>query len=290
MAAAAKACASCRIPPAPSLVAAAEVRPGDPLAILYTSGTTGPAKGVVCPHAQYYWWGVNSADVLGVGADDVLCTTLPLFHINALNTFAQAALTGCEVVFEARFSASGFWPAMRASGATVVYLLGAMVPILLAQPEGAGERDHRVRIGLGPGVPAAAGKAFFERTGVRLLEGYGSTETNFAIATAPDSPRGGVMGWLRPGFQARVADEDDRRSRTARRANSCCAPTSRMPSRAATSACRRRRSRPGATCGSTPATASCATPTARSASSTASRTRSGGAARTSRPSRSSRCC
>jgi crotonobetaine/carnitine-CoA ligase len=185
------------------------VQPGDPLAILYTSGTTGPAKGVICPHAQYFWWGVNSAEVLGVGADDVLCTTLPLFHINALNTFAQAALTGAKVVFESRFSASGFWPAMRLSGATVVYLLGAMVPILLAQPEGPGERDHRVRTGLGPGVPAAAGAAFKARTGVSLLEGYGSTETNFAIATAPDSPRGGVMGWLRPGFQACVADEDD---------------------------------------------------------------------------------
>jgi crotonobetaine/carnitine-CoA ligase len=84
-----------------------------------------------------------------------------------------------------------------------------MVPILLAQPPGPGERGHRVRIGLGPGVPAAAGAAFLERTGVRLLEGYGSTETNFVIATAPDSPRGGVMGWLRPGFQARVADDDD---------------------------------------------------------------------------------
>lgn len=196
-------------PAASAALAPAQVQPGDPLAILYTSGTTGPAKGVVCPHAQYHWWGVNSADVLGVGAHDVLCTTLPLFHINALNTFAQAAITGCEVVFEGRFSASGFWPAMRASGATVVYLLGAMVPILLAQPEGPGEREHRVRTGLGPGVPAAAGQAFFERTGVRLLEGYGSTETNFAIATAPDSPRGGVMGWLRPGFQARVANEDD---------------------------------------------------------------------------------
>ncbi|SDE67022.1 crotonobetaine/carnitine-CoA ligase [Variovorax sp. CF079] len=196
-------------PAATASLAPAKVQPGDPLAILYTSGTTGPAKGVVCPHAQYHWWGVNSADVLGVEPEDVLCTTLPLFHINALNTFAQAAITGCEVVFEARFSASGFWSTMRASGATVVYLLGAMVPILLAQPEGSGEREHRVRTGLGPGVPAAAGQAFFERTGVRLLEGYGSTETNFAIATAPDSPRGGVMGWLRPGFQARVADEDD---------------------------------------------------------------------------------
>ena len=196
-------------PEAEDALEAAPVQPGDPLAILYTSGTTGPAKGVICPHAQYFWWGVNSAEVLGVGADDVLCSTLPLFHINALNTFAQAALTGAEVVFEQRFSASGFWPAMRASRATVVYLLGAMVPILLAQPEGAGERDHRVRIGLGPGVPSAAGAAFRARTGVSLLEGYGSTETNFAIATAPDSPRGGVMGWLRPGFQARVADEDD---------------------------------------------------------------------------------
>ena len=146
----------------------ADLQPGDALAILYTSGTTGPAKGVVCPHAQYYWWGRNSADVLGVGTDDVLCTTLPLFHINALNTFAQAAVAGCQVVFESRFSASGFWPSMQASGATVVYLLGAMVPILLAQPEGEDERKHRVRVGLGPGVPAAAAHRRVPARGLRF--------------------------------------------------------------------------------------------------------------------------
>jgi crotonobetaine/carnitine-CoA ligase len=185
------------------------VLPSDPLAILYTSGTTGPAKGVLCPHAQYFWWGANTASVLGLREDDVLCTTLPLFHINALNTFAQAAVVGCRVAFLEKFSASGFWPAMARSGATVVYLLGAMVPILLAQPPGPPEREHRVRIGLGPGVPASAGAAFHERTGVTLLEGYGSTETNFVIATAPDAPRRGVMGWLRPGFDARVVDEAD---------------------------------------------------------------------------------
>ena len=187
----------------------AAVQPGETLAILYTSGTTGPAKGVLCPHAQYHWWGVNTARVLGVGEADVLCSTLPLFHINALNTFAQAALTGCRVVFEARFSASRFWAAMQAADATVIYLLGAMVPILLAQAAGEGERAHRVRIGLGPGVPAAAGEAFEARTGVRLLEGYGSTETNFVIASHVDSPRRGVMGWLLPGFDARVVDEHD---------------------------------------------------------------------------------
>ena len=189
----------------------AAVQPGDTLAILYTSGTTGPAKGVICPHAQYHWWGVNTARVLGVGEADVLCSTLPLFHINALNTFAQAALAGCRVVFEARFSASRFWAAMQAAEATVVYLLGPRVPILLAQPAGVGERAHRVRAGLGPGVPAAASEAFEARTGVRLIEGYGSTETNFVIAAnaGGDPPRRGVMGWLMPGFDARVVDEHD---------------------------------------------------------------------------------
>ncbi len=198
-----------RMPAPGDAVAPADVQPGDTLAILYTSGTTGPAKGVTCPHAQYHGWGANTARILGVNEDDVLCTTLPLFHINALNTFAQAALMGAEVVYAPRFSASGFWPVMQACGATVVYLLGAMVPILLAQPEGEGERAHRVRIGLGPGVPAQAGADFRRRTGVQLLEGYGSTETNFVIATRPDAPRTGVMGWLQPGFDARVADAAD---------------------------------------------------------------------------------
>jgi crotonobetaine/carnitine-CoA ligase len=195
-------------PAAAAPIEAAPVLPGDTLAILYTSGTTGPAKGVMCPQAQLLLFGLNSAHILGVGAGDVLVTTLPLFHVNALNTLLQAALSGARVVCEARFSASGFWPAMRRHEATVVYLLGAMVPILLAQPEGAGEREHRVRIGLGPGVPAAAAQAFHERTGVVLLEGYGSTETNFVIASTAQSRRG-VMGFVRPGFDARVVDEHD---------------------------------------------------------------------------------
>lgn len=196
-------------PKAGDAIEPAPVAPGDALAILYTSGTTGPAKGVLCPHAQYHWWGVHSAQVLGVTGQDVLCTTLPLFHINALNTLAQALLSGGQVVYQARFSASGFWPEMVAVQATVIYLLGAMVPMLLAQAESAAERQHRVRIGLGPGVPASAGAAFLLRCGVPLLEGYGSTETNFVIANRADTTHPGAMGWLRTGFEARVVDEHD---------------------------------------------------------------------------------
>jgi crotonobetaine/carnitine-CoA ligase len=197
------------IPPRRDAIAAAPIVPGDTLAIIYTSGTTGPSKGVMCPHAQYYWWGIHSGRLLGVSANDVLCTTLPLFHINALNTFAQALLSGARMALEPRFSASGFWPAMARHEATVIYLLGAMVPILLAGERRADERGHRVRIGLGPGVPADLGKAFAERTGVQLLEGYGSTETNFVIGASPEMQKPGTMGRIVDGFQARVVDSHD---------------------------------------------------------------------------------
>lgn len=188
---------------------AEDILPSDIFAILYTSGTTGPSKGVLCSHAHYYWWGANTADMLELDASDVLCTTLPLFHINALHTFLQAALAGCRVTYLDKFSASGYWNSMREAGATVIYLLGAMVPFLLAQPVSTNEKNHTVRTGLGPGVPEKASQAFLERTGVLMLEGYGATETNLVISASPSSPRRGVMGWLRPGFDARVVDEDD---------------------------------------------------------------------------------
>lgn len=196
-------------PESSEAVPAAHILPADLFAILYTSGTTGPPKGAMCPHAQYVAWGLNTARMLGVTADDVLCTTLPLFHINALNTYAQAAVTGSHAIIEPRFSVSGFWKAVHERQATVTYLLGAMVPMLLAQPATPAERGHRLRIGLGPGAPAAAAQSFRERTGVSLLEGYGSTETNFVLATSIGAEPDGTMGTVQPGFQARVVDEHD---------------------------------------------------------------------------------
>ena len=190
-------------------IAAAAVRPGDPALILYTSGTTGPSKGVCCPQAQYFWWAVNTASLLQLRADDVLCTSLPLFHTNALNTFYQALLTGSSVCFEKRFSASRFFASLAHHRATVTYLLGAMVPILLSRPHSSEETAHTVRVALAPGVPAQFHEEFRQRTGIRLLDGWGSTETNFVLGTTIEHQKPGLMGPVFEGFQARVVDDQD---------------------------------------------------------------------------------
>jgi crotonobetaine/carnitine-CoA ligase len=185
------------------------VEPGDTFAILYTSGTTGLSKGVCCPHAQYFWWAVYTGQLLGVRDGDVLMTTLPMFHTNALNAFFQALLNGATLIVEPRFSASGFMPALAQHKATVTYVLGAMVPMLLAQPPSGADRAHNVRIALAPAVPANFHAQFTERFGFGLLDGYGSTETNCIMGAPLAEQQPGMMGRLLSGFAARVVDAHD---------------------------------------------------------------------------------
>jgi crotonobetaine/carnitine-CoA ligase len=189
-------------------VQAVDVAPAETAAILYTSGTTGVSKGVLCPQGQFYWWAVNMSDQLGLGAQDVLYTCLPLFHTNALNAFMQAVECGGEYVLGPRFSASRFWSDASSAGATVTYLLGAMVGILTGRDPGPGDRNHHIRLALSPATPARLVEPFRDRFGVQLLDGYGSTETNSVIGSTPDQWHPGYMGQVRPGFDIRVVDAD----------------------------------------------------------------------------------
>ena len=209
------------VPPRTQALPAATINPAQTVAILYTSGTTGPSKGVCCPHAQYFWWGFHGVRNLGLHEGDVLCTTLPLFHTNALGTFHQALLTGATLVAETRFSASRFWQTLIEQRASIAYVLGAMVPILLSREPSPEERAHSVRLALAPGVPAHLLTAFEQRTGIRLIDGYGSTETNFVIGGMLAEPRPGSMGKVCDGFDARIASRG-RQGCGQRRARRAC--------------------------------------------------------------------
>ena len=185
------------------------VGPGDLAAIMYTGGTTGPSKGVCCPHAQCYWWGVNVARNLEIDRDSVLYTVLPLFHTNALNALSQALVHVATFSFGRRFSASRFWSEVAAADATHTYVIGAMVSILLKQPPSSVDTAHRVRRVLGPAAPPDAIVPFEQRFGVRIVQGYGSTETNTIMCNMRGPYKLGAMGQIAPEFEARVVDEDD---------------------------------------------------------------------------------
>jgi crotonobetaine/carnitine-CoA ligase len=196
-------------PEAGERIAPEAVDPGDALAILYTSGTTGPAKGVQCPHAQLARFGLNVVEILEIDADDVLYTCLPLFHTNAINCFFQALVSGATYSLDTRFSASRFFDRAIAAGATVTYLLGAMVPILLKQPVRPQERLHRIRIANGNAPVPDVDREMRRRFGFWIAECYASTEVGCALSAPIAEQRLGWMGRAMPGYHARVVDELD---------------------------------------------------------------------------------
>ncbi|MGQ9367325.1 AMP-binding protein [Azospirillum sp. ST 5-10] len=171
-------------------------RPGDTACVMYTSGTTGPSKGVLMPHAHTFLFGLGSIDHYAMTADDRFYVALPMFHANALYMQLGATLiAGAAAVLRTRFSASAWIADIRRHGATLTNSLGAVTVFVVAQPPRPDDRDHRLRlVGCAPN-PAALEGPLRERFGIADVVGlYGMTEVNIPLYGERGVPRPGTCG------------------------------------------------------------------------------------------------
>jgi crotonobetaine/carnitine-CoA ligase len=143
--------------------------------------------------------------------DDVLYTSLPLFHVNAQSlTTLGSVVSGRPMVLAPRFSASRFFAELSAHRATVFNYIGAMLTMLFKQPPDPGDADNAVRLAVGGAAPAELWRDFEQRFGLSVLEIYGLTETaTFCCGSPPDDIRPGRIGVPVSWAEVRVVDEHD---------------------------------------------------------------------------------
>ena len=185
----------------------------DTVAILYTSGTTGRAKGAMQSH--HYWY--TATEAMAAGRDirdgDVFHLCTPMFHAGAwlLNLY-PSLLYGLPVGIEGWFSVNDYWDSVRRYGATQLFTLGAMHMWLWNQPPDPGDADQPGRVWTAVPLPGELWTPFKERYGLDgVFSAYGQTEIMpAATADIRRSAKPGSAGWAQPNLELRVVDGHDR--------------------------------------------------------------------------------
>jgi len=157
------------------------IDPRDPVVLIPTSGTTGRSKLVTQTHQGYTLAGEGFPAWVGLTPEDRLITALPIFHINApAYSLLGSMAIGASVVLLERFSPSRFLDAARQHGATEFNMIGAMLEMLMRQPERDDDADNPLRVCYtGPTPPRERQLEIERRFGIEVVCGYGLSESTY---------------------------------------------------------------------------------------------------------------
>jgi crotonobetaine/carnitine-CoA ligase len=177
----------------------ADVDPTDVAVMIPTSGTTGRSKLVMQTHLAYVMAGEGFPYWMQLTSDDRLMTTLPLFHINApaYSTLGSIAARA-SLVLRPGFSASSFLDDARRFGATEFNAIGAMLEILMRQPERADDADNPLRrCYTGPAPDRERHLEIEARFGIEIVCGYALSESPYALIWRHGERPYGTLGSVR---------------------------------------------------------------------------------------------
>ncbi|TMD98384.1 MAG: ATP-dependent acyl-CoA ligase [Chloroflexi bacterium] len=161
----------------------AEVREEDPAVLIPTSGTTGRSKLVTQTHRAYAMAGEGFPYWMRLTGDDRLMTSLPLFHINApAYSMLGSVAARAGLVLLPRFSAGGFLDAARRYAATEFNAIGAMLEMLMRQPERPDDAGTPLRLCYtGPAPPRERHLEIERRLGIEIVCGYALSESPYGL-------------------------------------------------------------------------------------------------------------
>ena len=161
----------------------------DLVALVFTSGTSGDPKAVRITQSKISVPGRMLAERFEMGPEDCVYSAMPLFHSNAVMVAWPIALFAqCSIAQRRRFTASGWLDDVRRYGCTFANYVGAPLSYILATAERADDADNPMRVVYGNEAPADVRAEFTRRFGVRVVDGFGSSEGGLAVSRTPDTP------------------------------------------------------------------------------------------------------
>lgn len=183
------------------------IEPWDTQAIMYTSGTTGPSKGVLCSYMQAFV-SFNEATMPFLGAADRFLINMPFFHVGGTTLTYTMLVNGGSVALVERFSGEQFWRQIEETQSTVVFLLGVMASFVEQRdPSPADAANPLTKVFMVPLVDDVAG--FSRRFGVDVYTIYNMTELCAPLVSDVNPEVRGTCGRVRPGVEVRLVDAAD---------------------------------------------------------------------------------